>query len=221
MDADGRVVCALCHLFLFLLSVRHQSAPTDCSLLQHPTKKSIKRFKLQTSKLRICKGGNKRVEGKARHRMGKLFKAWIIQLACIVWKNDAFVHGPYLYHSFGKLHIHLPVLIVREHSVTNVRARTIFFRNKCTIQSSAQDDFEIPTLEDEVKCGGRDVTTHIKHLHRSVLDLTGRGLYERMKVTIPQDSSDRDIHQSICRNERYVLISHGKQDDPVYNFGNL
>ncbi len=62
--------------------------------------------------------------------------------------------------------------------------------------------------------------THIKYLDRSLVDLTGRGVYERMNLTIPEESTDDDIYQMVCRNERYVLISHGTQKEPVYNFGN-
>mmetsp|Transcript_21162 Transcript_21162/g.31381 ORF Transcript_21162/g.31381 Transcript_21162/m.31381 type:complete len:243 (+) Transcript_21162:68-796(+) len=94
-------------------------------------------------------------------------------------------------------------------------------RENKSIRFNAQENFEIPRLEDSVQCGGRDFIKHIKFLHKSVLNLTGRGLYDRMKVNIHDESSDNDIYKFICRNERYVLISHGTQDDPVYNFGNL
>lgn len=121
----------------------------------------------------------------------KIFWITLVVSQLFVWNNEAFVS----HHTFTK--------------------RKNTFHRKCN-----RDKFDIPKLEDEVTCGGRDIVTHIKYLHRSVLDLTGRGIFERMNVDLNEESSDADIYKSICRNDRYVLISHGDQKDPVYNFGN-
>lgn len=124
-----------------------------------------------------------------------LIIASIFQLA--VQNNHAFVP----HHPFSKRHL---------------------AQEQATKSTGNADDFEIPQLDADVTCGdGRDMIAHIKHLHKSALDLTGRGIFERMDDSeLNKDSSDNDIYQAICRNDRYVLISHGKQKDPVYNFGN-
>ena len=80
--------------------------------------------------------------------------------------------------------------------------------------------YEIPTIDDNAKCDGRDMITHTKRLHTSLLNLTGSGLYERMNLTL-HNPKDLDIYDSVIKNDRYVVISHGTQDDPIYNFGNL
>lgn len=155
--------------------------------------------------------------------MTVLFLLCVFQLIC--WQNVAFLFHPQSKRRpadrfFDGKH----AKIARQQEVRNQAiGLLISTEQKSTeLASSIQEDFEIPLLNDDVQCGGgRDFVQHIKFLHESVLNLTGRGLYERMQVEIDDDSLDDDIYESICRNERYVLISHGKQDDPVYNFGNL
>ena len=64
--------------------------------------------------------------------------------------------------------------------------------------------------------------SHVRHLDKSLKILTGTGVYDRMGISVTSVSNlPADvIYKDICQNERYVLISHGTQDDPVYNFGN-
>lgn len=82
-----------------------------------------------------------------------------------------------------------------------------------------EDYFDFPSQGDEsIKIGGRDMISHVSLLDRSLKRLTGRGLYERMKV---QPSSPKGIYNTVCLNERFVLISHGTEANPIYNFGNV
>ena len=81
--------------------------------------------------------------------------------------------------------------------------------------------FDIPLLEDGITCGSRDMITHVKLLDRSLTKLSaGRGIFERMNIPRSESITDEEIYQSICRNERYILISHGTEESPIYNFGN-
>ena len=149
-------------------------------------------------------------------RMRTLFIASFLQL--ILGNKDAFLSQ----HTFAKRHLTLddPNSSFRLPGKSFYKYR--YISTGCpSITSNAQNSFEIPKLEDGVTCGGRDMITHIKYLQKSALDLTGRGVFERMNLELSDDSADAEIYQSVCRNERYVLISHGKQEDPVYNFGNL
>jgi len=92
--------------------------------------------------------------------------------------------------------------------------------------------YEIPSLEEGVGCGeGRDMITHVRYLHRSLVKLTGCGIFERMGISasktdeglvVDDSNCDSDfIYNRVCQNDRYVLISHGTQDSPIYNFGNI
>jgi hypothetical protein len=93
-------------------------------------------------------------------------------------------------------------------------------------------NYDIPNLNNySIQCGGgRDMITHVRFLDQSLLKLTGRGIYERMNIQRNEEllrSSDSNeekreyIYNSICKNERFVLISHGTEASPVYNFGNM
>lgn len=104
--------------------------------------------------------------------------------------------------------------------VTHYSAKNERLKSRCMNSFCSQID-EIPSLDDDVKCGGIDWIKHVRCLDRSLLNLTGHGVCERMNVQTLHDSKDLDIYESIIKNERYVLISHGAQDDPIYNFGNL
>jgi len=92
--------------------------------------------------------------------------------------------------------------------------------------------FDFPSLEENVKVGGRDIVTHVKYVDASLRKLTGRGVCERMNIdldpTTKEASSDvstcsssDDVYRAICKNDQYVLITHGTQADPIYNFGNV
>lgn len=92
-------------------------------------------------------------------------------------------------------------------------------------------NYDIPDLyNDTIQCGGgRDMITHVKYLDQSLLILTGRGVYERMNIQrnddilLLSDSNEQKrefVYNAICKNERFVLISHGMEPSPVYNFGN-
>jgi hypothetical protein len=79
--------------------------------------------------------------------------------------------------------------------------------------------FDFPSQgDDSIKIGGRDMISHVSLLDRSLKHLTGRGVYERMGV---QPSSPKGIYNTVCLNERFVLISHGTEANPIYNFGNV
>jgi len=82
-----------------------------------------------------------------------------------------------------------------------------------------EDYFDFPSQgDDSIKIGGRDMISHVSLLDRSLKHLTGRGVYERMGV---QPSSPKGIYNTVCLNERFVLISHGTEANPIYNFGNV
>lgn len=79
--------------------------------------------------------------------------------------------------------------------------------------------FDFPAQSDEsVKIGGRTMISHAILLDRSLKRLTGRGIYDRIGV---QPSSPKGIYNTVCLNERFVLISHGTESNPIYNFGNV
>ena len=146
----------------------------------------------------------------------------IIFLMIQVLAIDAFVYRSSLYsynHKSSSEKTFLPKDRHRLSTIAKIETpKTTGTRT--TLQSTEQSHFDIPSLEDDVKCGGRDMITHIRHLHKSAFDLTGSGVFERMGVNVTLESSEYELYEAICKNERYVLISHGKQDDPIYNFGN-
>lgn len=105
-------------------------------------------------------------------------------------------------------------------------SRTYQNRNKASLYMSSTSKyeriFEIPKLEDGISCDGRDMITHVKYLDASLTKLTGKGIYERMNIDRTSvGSTNEEIYNAICENERYVLISHGTQESPIYNFGNV
>jgi len=63
--------------------------------------------------------------------------------------------------------------------------------------------------------GVKDFRRHVEILEKSLEKLTKCGIYDRMGLS-PSDGYDK-----ICQNDRFVLISHGTEADPIYNFGNL
>lgn len=77
----------------------------------------------------------------------------------------------------------------------------------------------IPSLTGgtKIKNTQRDIVTHVKLVDASLGNLTGRSVAVRMGL----DPSSSDIYESICNSERYVLISHGTEDEPIFNFGNV
>jgi hypothetical protein len=60
-----------------------------------------------------------------------------------------------------------------------------------------------------------DVPHHLKILDDSLRRLTKKGLAERMGI-VRSESIYSDIHL----NDRFVVISHGTEKDPIYNYGN-
>ena len=80
------------------------------------------------------------------------------------------------------------------------------------IDLSAAFSDVIPT---NASVGGQDLSRHVSILDKSLNDLTSRGLYERMGI------DPLEGYQAICQNEKFVLISHNTEDDPIYNFGNV
>jgi len=149
-------------------------------------------------------------------------KCALLQLASItVLQGNAFEFHPSRNHSLLRANNDAT-------SSTNSQLyRKLRFRTFAPFQSTSKEDiseyehlYDIPSLKDGLECGGRDMITHVKYLDKSLAKLTGRGIYERMNI--PRcDSTDEEIYQSICNNERYVLISHGTQDSPVFNYGNM
>lgn len=78
---------------------------------------------------------------------------------------------------------------------------------------------DFPQLNDErIKIGGRDLISHVTLLDRSLKRLTGQGIFDRIGV---KPSSPKGIYNTVCLNERFVLISHGTESNPIYNFGNV
>lgn len=158
-----------------------------------------KRISCTVSKMKTLLPKN--VDTRSSGRMRKVLMACMINL--LFWKNEAFFF-PLPFKSF----------YLRSRGYSDAINRQL-----SAIQT-AHYDSEIPLLDGEKICDGRDMITHIKHLDRSAFELTGRSVYERMNITISDNPSDQDIYDKICKNERYVLISHGKQEDPIFNFGN-
>lgn len=88
---------------------------------------------------------------------------------------------------------------------------------------SLSDDFlDTPFLLQSLNGGPkitgteRDIATHVELVDKSLRDLTGIGVSERMGL----DLESPELYESICTNTRYVLITHGTEADPIYNFGN-
>ena len=87
--------------------------------------------------------------------------------------------------------------------------------------------YTIPTFDEycEKKIAGRGITTHIEMLDNSLRTLSGKGVMERMGVSIDGLSTQKDfeesIYENICMNKRWVLISHGIEEDPIFNFVNV
>lgn len=79
-----------------------------------------------------------------------------------------------------------------------------------------------PPMDDNgIRIGGRDITSHVTLLHDSLQKLTGRGICERMGISEDVLQSSNDTYNDICLDDRFVLISHGTEEDPIYNFANL
>jgi hypothetical protein len=96
-----------------------------------------------------------------------------------------------------------------------------------TKNNIGQGEDYYPVWNDEsIKIGGkRSIREHVGLLDSSLKKLTGKGVYERMGLSIMNDDADDDeaiatICKEVCWNRRYVLISHGTESNPIYNFGN-
>jgi MEKHLA domain len=96
---------------------------------------------------------------------------------------------------------------------------------------SLQDHSTIPRTDDN-----RDVLSHIRYVDKSLRRWTGRGVFERMGLGTTDSSTTRTTSSSSDENDddselqryyekiyldnRYVLITHGTESDPIYNFAN-
>lgn len=76
-----------------------------------------------------------------------------------------------------------------------------------------------PSLEDQVEVGGRDIISHVTLVDESLRKLSGEGVFERMGLSVSDETTD--IYEHICQNERFVLITHGTESDPIFNYGNI
>ena len=89
----------------------------------------------------------------------------------------------------------------------------------------AEPSVTFPTMNDNVQVRGLDIIDHVCMLDDSLKKLTGSGVSERMGVSIYVNEdgsrSKEAIFNNLCLNNRYVLISHGTEDDPIYNFSNI
>ena len=154
----------------------------------------------------------------------------LLSISLTVLEADAFAFPASLrnYHSFLQLNSDTS----RQSADTAHRKQsTTRTRISAAVQSTSgegdtldtyQKIFDIPSLEDGITCcGSRDMITHVKLLDRSLTKLSaGRGIFERMNIPRKKSITDEEIYESICRNERYILISHGTEESPIYNFGN-
>ena len=90
---------------------------------------------------------------------------------------------------------------------------------KPTIPRTGPDDDD----DDPSTTTGRDILTHIRLVDNSLRLWTGKGVLERMGMTTV-DADQRDDqngdYEQVYLNDRYVLITHGTEDDPIYNFAN-
>lgn len=85
--------------------------------------------------------------------------------------------------------------------------------------------FDVPSLQGNITIprsdDGRDILTHIRWVDASLRKWTGRGVVERMGLLntniVVEDNS---VYETIYNDNRYVLITHGTEVDPIYNFGN-
>jgi len=80
--------------------------------------------------------------------------------------------------------------------------------------------FPIPSLTEGIKIQNteRAILTHVKLVDASLRSLTGQGVTERMGLD--NLTSPPDIYRSIYNNNRYILITHGTEENPIFNFGN-
>ena len=117
--------------------------------------------------------------------------------------------------------------ITHYHPTTHVS----FASTKSSLNDGEKRHFEMPPLDDGIKISGtdRDIITHVQLLDSSLRSLTGQGVWERMmqeedlstpEKTVLSDLDPTMRYEQICSNDHYVLISHGTEADPIYNFGN-
>jgi hypothetical protein len=84
-----------------------------------------------------------------------------------------------------------------------------------------------PSIDSDEEIGGRNTYSHVSMLDESLRKLTGKGVCERMEIldnsadpSTIMDSREA-VYNKICLNDRFVLISHGTEDNPIYNFVNV
>ena len=150
----------------------------------------------------------------------------LLSISLTVIEANAFAFPASLqHHSHSLLQLNSDTGSLLRQSTTRTRISAAVQSTSGKGDTTSADNekiFDIPSLEDGITCGGRDMITHVKLLDRSLTKLSaGCGIYERMNIPRSKSITDEDIYQSICRNERYILISHGTEESPIYNFGNI
>lgn len=73
-------------------------------------------------------------------------------------------------------------------------------------------------IGDNIQIAGRSISDHVSILDNSLRKLTGKGIRERIGY---EEKDHEDLYQEYCMNDRYVIVSHGTEDDPIYNFSNV
>ena len=115
--------------------------------------------------------------------------------------------------------------IGNRYSVSTIR--TFLSINEETQIDHPSSTFPLENIN-SVQVGGRIIVDHVKMIDASLRKLTGKGVTERMDVessetisSIPPNVLVDTVKKSICLNKRWVLISHGTEEDPIYNFTNV
>ena len=81
------------------------------------------------------------------------------------------------------------------------------------------DSSTFPSLFDNnIQINGRSIKDHVSILDNSLRKLTGKGIRERIGL---DEKENGDIYKDFCMDERFVIVSHGTEDDPIYNFSNV
>lgn len=98
-------------------------------------------------------------------------------------------------------------------SLTTTTSAALRFKTTSLLSTSSEEPKLSSDNGSNSTVGIQDKSRHVSILDMSLKKLTGRGVYDRMNI--PQGAL-----QEVLSNNRFVLISHGTQKDPIYNFGN-
>jgi len=90
-------------------------------------------------------------------------------------------------------------------------------RHETLIKSSDDSSLDV-CHSNGANIGIQDVPRHIILLDKSLKDKTGRGVFDRMAI---KREAELDDIAAVNKNERFVLISHNTEDNPIYNYGNI